>query len=187
MGCLAGRVETCVAVCIWHNPRRWLPFFLRIKPQWQVPKPLPWHPPVFLSSLVGLAMSLGTPNRPYRPLIAPRGRGRLESPPGKKRCAIAVESAFRCIVRPWRIIKGWFWVFLLVGGIIRRPACFWGPEIVLRLNSCRLILVVHFKKISCPSTSTLKLKMLKINLKNILRSKIQENQLKFYVMSLITS
>ena len=51
----------------------------------------------------------------------------------------------------------------------------------------RLILAVHFKKISCPSTSTLKLKMLKINLKNILRNKIQNNEFKFYEMSLIAS
>ena len=186
MGCLAGRVETCVAVCIWHNPAV-SSIFSRIRPQWQVPKPPPWHPPAFLSSLAGLAMSLGTPNRPYHLLIALRGGGWVNWENRKKRYAIAIEDAFWCIARPWRTIKRWFWAFLLVDGIIRRPACFWGPGIVFRLNACRLILAVHFKKISCPSTSTLKLKMLKINLKNILRSKTQGNELKFYVIFLIAS
>ena len=58
---------------------------------------------------------------------------------------------------------------------------------MFRLNACRLILVVHLKKNSCPSTSTLKLNMMMMNLKNILRSKIQDNELKFYEMSLIAS
>ena len=58
---------------------------------------------------------------------------------------------------------------------------------MFRLNACRLILVVHFKKITCPSTSTLKLKMMMINLKNNLSIKIQYNELKFYEMSLIAS
>ena len=145
--------------------------------------------PARLFGLIGwLSYVLGNSKPPVSPLNSAQGAWQTRIPVWKKkRCAIAVEGAFRCIVRPWRIIKGRFWVFLLVGGIIRRPACFWGPGIVFRFNACRLILVVHFKKITCPSTSTLKLKMLKINLKNILRSKIQGNELKFYVMSLIAS
>ena len=183
MSCLTVRVDTCVAVCIWHN---WAvtSIFSRIRPQWQVPKPPPWHPPAYLGSLAGSAMSLRTSNRPYHLLIAPRGRGGLGSPSEKKRYAIAIEDAFWCIARPWRTIKRWFWTFLLVDSIIRRPACFWGPGIVFRLNACRLILVVHFKKITCPSTSTLKLKMMMMNLKNNLGDKSQAHKLKIYMMSL---
>ena len=42
-----------------------------------------------------------------------------------------------------------------------------------RLNDWRLILVVDFKQNICPSTSTLKLKALMMNLKNTLSYKIQ--------------
>jgi hypothetical protein len=37
-------------------------------------------------------------------------------------------------------------VLLLHGDIVWRRACFWGPEVVFRLNAHRLILVAALKK-----------------------------------------
>ena len=142
--------------------------------------------PARLFGLIGwLGYVPGNSKPPVSPHNSAQGTWRTWIPVWrKKRYAIAIEDAFWCIARPWRTIKRWFWAFLLVDGIIRRPACFWGPGIVFRLNACRLILVVHFKKITCPSTSTLKLKMMMMNLKNNLRDKSQAHKLKIYMMSL---
>ena len=151
----------------------------------------PQATPLAPARLFGLIGWLGYVPEDFKPPVSPlnsaQGTWRTWIPVWKKkRYAIAIEDAFWCIARPWRIIKARFWVFLLVGGIIRRHAYFCGPGIVFRLNACRLILVVHFKKITCPSTSTLKLKMMMMNLKNNLRGKSQAHKLKIHMMSLKT-
>ena len=60
---------------------------------------------------------------------------------------------------------------------------FLGPWDGVKAGCCRLILVVHLKN-TCPSISTLKLKMIMMNLTKAFRDKIQEDELMFFIVSL---
>ena len=55
--------------------------------------------------------------------------------------------------------------------------------IMISKNATRVLKVTDFEIIVCPPTSTLKLKLLMLKLINILCNSVQDNKLKFLMMS----